>query len=169
MHKLSVLIIFTMFFSATWAQDLSKASIKKYNQLPKSVVIDLQNKKKVFKSLFNNNQPTVVMFFSPDCDHCEEELEKIQQERQNMKTINFIMISNRPLSLLKPFYKKHKLSNFKNINIYSDPSNLIARYYGIGSYPSMVIYDAQHRFTKRYISSIVNALGIFRGAYPNSK
>ncbi len=40
----------------------------------------------------------------------------------------------------------------------------MARYYGIGGYPSMVIYNAQHRATKKYLTSMVNHVGILQGA-----
>ena len=79
------------------------------------------------------------------------------------------MLSNRPIEMLKDFEQKHKLKNFQNINVYNDPENFLARYFGIGGYPSMLIYTQGHKASKKYVIMIINDVAILRAAYPPLK
>lgn len=136
------------------------SSLSKFNTIPKNKVLNTDSILKPFASFLKTPKPVVVMFYSPDCDHCQTELEAILNA--NLTEIQFVLVSNRPLFLLKPFAKKYKLSQYKNITIISDYKNEIARYYGIGSYPSMVIYNAKHEAVKRFMSSMVSTSDIKR-------
>ncbi len=159
-------LLFLLLVGQLFCQDISEKEAMKFNQIPTNAVVDMKHKKIAFNKLFVSNQATVLMFFSPDCDHCEHELEKIQNSNEKLSSINFILLSNRPIELIQAFAQKHQLHKYSNIQVYADPENFMARYYGIGGYPSMLIYTQQHVASKKYVSMIINDVAILRAAYP---
>ncbi len=153
--KKIILILLVACSCIVQAQVSVDGSLKLYNNLPTYKVLNTDSVLVAFPKLFATNKANVLLFFSPDCDHCEEELETITKANNSFKEVQFILVSNRPLFMLKPFIAKHQLPKYKNIKVISDNKNDIARYYSIGSYPSMVIYNNKKVTVKKFISSKV--------------
>jgi thiol-disulfide isomerase/thioredoxin len=138
------------------------SSLIAYNTLPLLKVLQLDSTPILLKKLFIKNKPTVLIFFNPDCDHCQQELENIIAHNADVKNTQFICISNRPLFMVKPFAKQLKINKTPNIKMVSVPDNAMFRYYGIGGFPSMIIYNNAKIATKKYVSSIVTIADINR-------
>jgi thiol-disulfide isomerase/thioredoxin len=163
------LIITSFLFSIclfTNAQTVVKidSTLIAYNTLPSLKVLQLDSTRISFQKLFIKNKPTVLIFFNPDCDHCQQELENIIAHIAEVKNIQFICISNRPLFLIKPFAKLLKIQKIPNIKMVSIADNALFRFYGVGSFPSMVIYNNARIATKKYVSTIVTIAGITKWA-----
>lgn len=83
------------------------------------------------KSIYEITAPIVVVFmFSPDCEHCQKDADKIQEiyEKWKPRGVEFFGIAvNTTEAEWKPFIEKHKFS-FTNV---FDPTNLAiyAKYY----------------------------------------
>jgi thiol-disulfide isomerase/thioredoxin len=165
MHKYIISSIFIIFCLHANAQIVVKidSSLMAYNTLPSLKVLQLDSTRISFQKLFIKNKPTVLIFFNPDCDHCQQELENIIEHINEVKNIEFICISNRPLFLIKPFAKLLKIQKIPNVKMVSIADNALFRFYGVGSFPSMVMYNKAKIATKKYVSTIVSIAGILKG------
>ncbi len=128
---------------------------KTYAKIPSTKVTELNNKEIPFNTVLHGKKPNVIIFFSPDCDHCQDELLSIKTNIKSLDSIQFVLVSNKPTSFLNSYAQQIGIQKFKNIKIVSDANNNLVRYYDIGNYPSMVIYDAKKIFKQRYVASMV--------------
>jgi thiol-disulfide isomerase/thioredoxin len=150
-----LLLLIVLFFSTYIFAQNADSNLKYFTILPVSKILKIDSTKCTFASLFKKNKPVVAMLFSPDCDHCQHQVEMIQRNMDSLKGINFVLISNRPLFMLKDFYKKYNFKKYKNMSIINDADNTIARFFRIGAYPTLTFYNKNLVPTKQYVSAIV--------------
>ncbi len=155
MKQLLLIFSICIYSIALSAQPYADSSLVKLSKIPtyKSLSVDSANTN--IQKLLKVGMPNIVMFFSPDCDHCQDEVTKIRESIDSLAFINFILVSNRPPSLIKQFAKEYKISGLKNITYISDLGNNLTRFFGISSNPSMFFYDKNLKCTAGYNSSMV--------------
>lgn len=91
---------------------------------------------------------SVLIYFSPTCDHCEMLTQEIIQHLDSFSKTEFYMISPVDLSVTREFDKKYNVSRQKNMHIYKDAQHLFGTYYGVRYLPFMVIYDKKKQLIK---------------------
>lgn len=83
----------------------------------------------------------LIVFFSPDCEHCQHEAEEMVTHKEDFKNIQVIMVSTYPFYRLKEFAENYGLSNLKNVVIAKDPNYFLLTFYSIHSFPYMALYN----------------------------
>jgi len=110
--------------------------------------------------------PIVLLYFSPDCEHCQKETEAILQNMASLKKAQFYFVTNDPLDRLRTFNGYYKLDRYPNITLGRDEQFFLLRYFK-GAYPPyLVLYDREKRQRAAYqgdtpvdtIISLVNHL-----------
>jgi peroxiredoxin len=155
MKFILTLALFCAFATRAFSQAYTDSNLQKLNNLPNAVSLRLDSSKTTLAKLFKKDTANVVLFFSPDCDHCQEEISNIRDHIDTLKDINFILVTNRPPSMIKPFVKEYKLGKIKNFTFLSDYGNTLTRYFGFSSNPSMFIYNKQGKCVAGYNSAMV--------------
>lgn len=123
----------------------------KYPKLP-AFNIMLLDSATVFNT-FNilEGRASVLMLFSPDCEHCKRLTEKILKGMDSLKDVNFYMFTPMKLSALKPFYDKFHLGDYKNIKVVGrDYEFFFFSYYGAKYVPYLAVYDKHKKLLKGY-------------------
>jgi peroxiredoxin len=141
--------------NSLYGQAYKDSALVKLNKIPTFKSLKLDSTNTNLQKLMKKGVPNVVLFFSPDCDHCQEEIKSIVANMDSVKNINFILVSNRLPSAIKQFAKEYKLLRYKNFNYICDVGNNLTRYYGLSSNPSMFIYNKDLKCTAGYNSSMV--------------
>src|SRR5438034_207081 len=86
--------------------DKDTAPYLKYRTMP-AIQILLQDSTTIFNTYsIPKGTPTVLVFFSPDCEHCQKMIGEIVEKMDSMRQANFIFLTPMPLSLLRPFSQK---------------------------------------------------------------
>lgn len=93
------------------------------------------------KEDLKKNQPTMLILFSPDCEHCKQETEEIIKHIDNFKKINIVMATMLPMEKMKTFYETYQLSRFDNIVVGYDKFFILPSFYDIKSLPFLAFYD----------------------------
>ncbi len=137
------------------AQAYTDSMLVKLNKLPKTLAFNLDSSVTELKKQFSADKPNIVMFFSPDCSHCQEEIQTISKNMDTLSDINFILVTNRQPFLIKEFIKKYNLAGFKNMKFITDDKNGLIRYFGISSNPSMFFFNKDKKCIAGYNSSTV--------------
>lgn len=88
-----------------------------------------------------NKRSTLIMIFSPDCDHCKHETEQILANISQFKKIEIVMATTLPFDRMKDFYGHYDLQRFRNIKVGRDVNYLLPVFYNIRNMPFLAFYD----------------------------
>jgi thioredoxin-related protein len=87
------------------------------------------------------NKPVLLMIFDPNCDHCQHETEDILKNIDSFKNIQIVMSTNASFELLKDFYNKYGLANYKNIVAGVEMQYFLVPFYDVKNLPYLAMYD----------------------------
>jgi len=89
--------------------------------------------------------PIVLMYFSPDCEHCQKETEVILKNMHALENAQFYFVTNDPLDRLKAFIGYYKVSKYSNITLGRDDQFFLLKYFKGAPPPYLVLYDRHKR------------------------
>lgn len=93
------------------------------------------------KDNLKKHRRTIVMFFSPDCDHCKHQTEAILADFDKFKDIEIVMATYQPFGEMKDFNTHYRLFEHPNIIIGRDEKFFLAPFYKIRNLPYLALYD----------------------------
>lgn len=95
--------------------------------------------------------PAVLIYFSPDCDHCQHFTEDMIKNYKSIANKQVVMVTFQDMSMILPFVKKNKLTQYPNIKVGTEGTTYdVQRYYQIRSFPYIAIYDKAGNLVKVY-------------------
>jgi hypothetical protein len=101
-------------------------------------------------------QPTIVMYFSPDCKFSRQQTERIISNYGALQHINFYMCSSSSLNKLNTFSKHYQLAKYNNITVGRDYKLFFENELKVPSYPWLFIY-APDKKLKRILTGSAEA------------
>ena len=125
--------------TATVPQD--QAPYLKYPTVPPFHLLMLDSVSYLTKDDLKKHHRTIVMFFSPDCDHCKHQTESILADFADFKDIEIIMATYQPFSEMKEFNTHYRLFEHPNIKLGRDEKFFLAPFYKIRNLPYLALYD----------------------------
>ena len=96
---------------------------------------------------------TIVMVFSPDCEHCQEETKEITANIQLFKKTQIVMASPLEYSYLKKFYDEYKIADYPTITMGRDPSYFLGSFYGVKAFPAIFVYNKKGKLVNWFSGS----------------
>lgn len=127
---------------------------QKYPTLPAFNIL-LQDSSTIFNTYnAKEGRPSVLFFFSPDCEHCHATTKQMLDKMDSMKGTDFYFFTFMPLSELRPFAKRYHLGDYKNIVVGKDYQYFFPSFYGAKTVPYIVIYDRHKKLIKLYENSV---------------
>lgn len=150
------IILYFLAFMVTavtsFGQEIKKDSLPAYIKNPEVPAFNILTIDSSYfaKENLPKNRPVVIIYFSPDCGHCQYEAKQIVQHMDSLKNAFFIWVSFHPLDQIKEFYKTYGLDKFDNIKIGRDLKYFIPSFYKVEQTPFMAIYNSKGIFTKEF-------------------
>ena len=89
----------------------------------------------------NPKKNTLIMLFSPDCDHCQHQTEDIIKNIAAFKHTQIVMTTVLPFPMMKAFYERYQLSKHKNIIMGRDVLFFFSPYYRSQYTPYQALYN----------------------------
>jgi thiol-disulfide isomerase/thioredoxin len=83
----------------------------------------------------------LIVYFSPDCGHCQMETDSIISKINDLKKLQIIMITGRYHEDMKAFIDKYKLLQFKNIKVGNERTGFLQSFYQIEFTPFSALYS----------------------------
>lgn len=151
MHKIKISL--AIIFSALFLTPLllkaqispKEAPYKRFPDVP-PVEILLTDSTTVFKKAdLNKKKPVLLIFFSPECEHCIHETETLLANMSSLKNVQILMASVMELHLIKEFARKYNLNAYPNITVGRDKNFFLPGFFDAGSVPVIALYDKKHR------------------------
>jgi thioredoxin-related protein len=125
--------------TTTAAQD--QAPYLKYPTIPPFHLLKLDSTGYLTKEDLKKHRRTIVMFFSPDCDHCKHQTESILADFADFKDVEIVMATYQPFGELKEFNTHYRLFEHPNIKLGRDEKFFLAPFYKIRNLPYLALYD----------------------------
>ncbi len=84
---------------------------------------------------------TIIMYFSPECDHCKHQTKDILDNMDKFKNVEIVMATYFALHEMKDFYEHYKIADYPNIKMGRDEKYAIPPHYNMHSFPFLALYD----------------------------
>ena len=94
--------------------------------------------------------PAVLVFFDPDCDHCQREADELSKKATTLAPAQVLLLSSAPLPALSTFAKVHKLTNVPDLRVAHIDRQVAYDTFGFASVPDVLIYHADGSLAKRF-------------------
>ena len=114
---------------------------KRFPTLPPFHLLKLDSTTYLTKEDVKKNRRTIIMYFSPDCDHCKHQTESILADFSKFKDIEIIMATYQPMEELKEFNEHYRMAEHSNIKMGRDEKFFLPPFYKIRSLPYLALYD----------------------------
>ena len=134
--------------------DSSNDNVNNFFTIPAFKLLAVPDSLEFTNQYLKKNSPVVVIFFSPDCDHCQIETKELLAYKQELKHIQILMVSNAPYPEIKDFYETYNLASMSNIKVARDINLKLALVYKIRTYPSLYVYDQKGNLAKAFVGNI---------------
>jgi thiol-disulfide isomerase/thioredoxin len=98
------------------------------------------------------NMPVMIIYFSPDCPHCQHFMNEMKPKMKAFRNIQIVMITFvTQLKAIQVFYRDYDLKKYPNFTVGTEGySYLVQKYYHIASTPYIALYDKNHKPVKDY-------------------
>ena len=88
-------------------------------------------------------EPVIVLYFDPDCDHCQMQSKWITEQKELFKGISLVFVSWAEMDDLKAFPGKHLPGITGNVFITKDDQYKIDEYFGYSEVLSIYVYNSK--------------------------
>ena len=160
-HSLLAMVAL-LFCLITFAQsDSDQAPYLRYPTVPPFNLLKTDSTMLTKNDLHKNRQ-TLVMFFSPDCPHCQHQTEDLLADFSSFKNTDIVMATYQPFEEMVAFKAKYKLAEHPNIMIGRDEKFFLVPYYRMHNLPFLALYDRRGKLITTFegnqkVSKILNA------------
>lgn len=95
------------------------------------------------------NQPLVLIYFSPSCEHCKEFTEALLKQKKKWANKQIVMISYVHIRDVQAFDRLYHLSEHPNIKIGSEGQTFVVQqFYQIQRFPLVALFNKQGKLMK---------------------
>lgn len=126
---------------------------KRFPIVPSFKLINIADSSTFTKDNLKKKKPTIIMMFSPDCEHCQAETKDITANIKLFKKAQILMVSPLDFNVMKQFYIDYKIADYPNITMARDPTYFLGTFYKIRSFPSIFVYDKKGKLVNSFIGS----------------
>jgi thiol-disulfide isomerase/thioredoxin len=109
-------------------------------------------------------KPVILIYFDPDCEHCQKLMKELFQKIEAFKKAEIIMVTFKPVEELTAFEKLHNTQKYPNIIVGTEGVGFYLRnYYGLVTMPFTALYDKQGNLNYSYrketpVDDLINRL-----------
>ena len=114
-------------------------TVAKIAKLPPFLFTTLSSQN--FSSSSIKNGPVLILYFHPDCEHCQYEISEILNSKIPDMYAKVVLVSGAHPDSVKKFFRHVDYSRFPAIVLLIDNSHSFESIFGNGIVPSSYIYD----------------------------
>jgi thioredoxin-related protein len=139
-NRLLLLILaFTVQLASAQTLPPDSPAYKRFPTLPPFSVLQADSTTLTKDKL--KHQPTLIMYFSPDCDHCKHQWADMVKRMKDLKKYQIVMVTYRPFEEMVDFYKANRIAAYPNIKLGRDTKFFLPPFFKIQSLPFQALYD----------------------------
>lgn len=97
------------------------------------------------------NRPVVLIYFAPDCEHCQALMNEFFKNIDAFKTTQVILVTFKPLSELSAFERLYETFKYENIKAGTEGNTFFLRkFLKIDNTPFTALYDKEGKLVCSY-------------------
>ena len=115
-----------------------------------------QSNNKVIKAEdLPKNKPILLIYFSPECDHCETVMKEFFKQPAKFASASVAMVTFLPMPKLLDFEKKFPTKKYANVYSGSEGGTFFIKdYYKLDEIPFVALYDKNRNLVKSYLRNV---------------
>ena len=102
------------------------------------------------KDDIKKNRKVLIMFFSPECEHCKHQMQDILTDFSKFKDIEIVMATFQPFEEMQTFYTYYRIADHPNILMGRDEKYMLPPFYRMQSLPFLALYDKNGQFITKF-------------------
>lgn len=96
-------------------------------------------------------KPVVIIYFAPDCEHCQTLMNAVFKQINNFKKVEMVMVTFKPLNEVADFEKNYQTYKYSNIIVGTEvPAFFFRLYYHLVNTPFTVLFDKLGKYIYSY-------------------
>jgi hypothetical protein len=119
----------------------SQAPYMRFPTIPPFHLLKLDSASYLTKDDVKKNRRTIIMYFSPDCEHCKHEIESFLANWGKFKDIEIVMATYQPFGEMREFNAHYRIFEHSNIMMGRDEKFFLPPFYKIRNLPYLALYD----------------------------
>jgi thioredoxin-related protein len=97
------------------------------------------------------NKPVMLIYFAPDCGHCQKLVYDMKPVINSFKDIQVVMITFTDIRMVKKFNEDYGLSAYPNFTLGTEGYTYnVQKYYQLRSTPYIAIYDHKGKLVQAF-------------------
>jgi len=154
MKKIIFIICCVCFAKAGFTQTDTSLLYLRFPTVPPFSITKVSDSTKFTKDDLSKKKATIIIIYSPDCDHCQHETKELTANIKLFKKAQIIMASPLEHVHLKKFYEEYKIADYPNIIMGRDPAYFFGTFYHIRSFPAIFVYDKKGNFINTFDGTV---------------
>jgi thioredoxin-related protein len=155
MMKRVLMAVFPLFFFiAAQAQqtpvNVPEAPYLKNPGIPPFRLLKVDSVHFFTKDDIKKNHKVLLLFFSPECEHCKHQMRDILADFTKFNDIEIVMATFQPFEEMQSFYNYFRIADHPNILMGRDEKYMLPPFYRMQSLPYLALYDKKGQFIKRF-------------------
>ena len=135
------------------AQEDSSFLYLRFPIVPPFRIMNVADSTAFTKDDLSKKKATMIVVFSPDCEHCVHETKELIAHIDLFKKIQIVMASPIDYGFIKQFHDELKIGDFPNITMGRDPGYYLGTFYHVRAFPSIFLYDKKGNFIQKFDGS----------------
>jgi hypothetical protein len=117
--------------------------------------IQLANGNHYRASDLNKDQPVMVVYFDPDCDHCRIFIDGFLKNIDLFNQVQVVFVTYVPLQRVKEFVTSDGLDKYPQIKVGTEGNSFIVRYhYNVAQFPYVALHKQNGDLIATYESEV---------------
>ena len=142
MRKKIIVSLLTFFICFTVFSQSNKTGIAPFK-------ITLADGKSYTYSQLKKNTLTVLIYFSPTCEHCKEFTSELLRHEDQLSNKQIVMVTYMPIADVKTFDSMYHLASKPLFKVGTEGYTFIVqKYYNVQRFPFIILYDKQMKLVK---------------------
>jgi thioredoxin-related protein len=154
LKKYILLLIVVVLSKAAIAQTDTTLLYLRFPIVPSFKLTNVADSSFFTKDNLKKKTATIIILFSPDCEHCQHETKELTAKMDLFKKVQFVMASPLDYSLIRKFYDEYKIADYPNITMGRDPSYFLGTFYKVRSFPAIFVYDKKGNYVTSFSGSV---------------
>jgi len=108
---------------------------------------------KIFNAVdLPKGKPLVLIYFDPDCDHCQKLMTELFKKINSFKKVEMVLVTFKSVTEVSAFEKKYSTSKYPNMRVGTEGTLFYLRnYYKLVKMPFTALYDSKGNYNYSYM------------------
>jgi thiol-disulfide isomerase/thioredoxin len=155
MKKLILSLLILVAAQVTFAQEDTSFNFLKNTSIPDFEIAKAPDSVTITKlDVVKRGHYFMLVFFSPDCEHCQKETKEFLAYKKELKDIQVLMVTPMPYEHVKQFYKDYNMDSLPNFTLGQDWAYHLGEKLKPHFFPTILLYDKIGNFITAFTGNV---------------